>query len=70
MVTGVSKSSGPAERNCRLRHVTPIRRKLIKELVRRGKARQTSEDRKMLDYAIAKGEGDVYLRLPLSSTRG
>ena len=35
----------------------------IKELARRGEAWQTSEDRQMLDYAIAKGEGGVYLRL-------
>jgi hypothetical protein len=30
---------------------------------RRGEAWQTSEDRQMLDYAIARGEGGVYLRL-------
>jgi hypothetical protein len=35
----------------------------IRELTRRGEAWQTSEDRQMLDYAIAKGEGGVYLRL-------
>ncbi len=35
----------------------------IRELARRGEAWQTSEDRQMLDYAIAKGEGGVYLRL-------
>jgi len=35
----------------------------IRELARRGEAWQTSEDRQMLDYAIAKGEGSVYLRL-------
>jgi hypothetical protein len=29
----------------------------------RGEAWQTSEDRQMLDFAIAKGEGGVYLRL-------
>jgi hypothetical protein len=34
-----------------------------RELARRGEAWQTSEDRQMLDYAIAKGEGGVYLRL-------
>jgi hypothetical protein len=32
-------------------------------LALRGEAWQTSEDRQMLDYAIAKGEGGVYLRL-------
>ena len=43
---------------------TPMPRKLtfrdegkIRELARRGEAWQTSEDRQMLDYAIAKGEG-------------
>jgi hypothetical protein len=35
----------------------------IRELARRGEAWQTSEDRQLLDYAIAKGEGGVYLRL-------
>jgi hypothetical protein len=35
----------------------------IRELARRGEAWQTSEDRQMLDYAIAKGEGGEYLRL-------
>jgi hypothetical protein len=35
----------------------------IKELARRREAWQTSEDRQMLNYAIAKGEGGVYLRL-------
>jgi hypothetical protein len=35
----------------------------IRELARRGEAWRTSEDRQMLDYAIAKGEGRVYLRL-------
>ena len=35
----------------------------IRELARRGEAWQTSEDRQMLDYAIAKGEGGVCLRL-------
>jgi hypothetical protein len=30
---------------------------------RRGEARQTSEDRQLLDYAIAKGEGGMYLHL-------
>jgi len=35
----------------------------IRELARRGEAWQTSEDRQTLDYAIAKGEGGVYLRL-------
>jgi hypothetical protein len=34
----------------------------IRELARRGEAWQTSEDRQMLDYAIAKGEGGVYLQ--------
>jgi hypothetical protein len=29
----------------------------IRELARRGEAWQTSEDRQLLDYAIAKGEG-------------
>jgi hypothetical protein len=35
----------------------------IRELARRGEAWQTYEDRQRLDYAIAKGEGGVYLRL-------
>jgi hypothetical protein len=35
----------------------------IRELARRGEAWQTSEDRQMLDLAIIKGEGAVYLRL-------
>ena len=35
----------------------------IRELARRGEAWQTPEDRQLLDYAIAKGEGGVYLRL-------
>jgi hypothetical protein len=35
----------------------------IRELARRGEAWQTSEDRQLLDYAIAKGEGGIYLRL-------
>jgi hypothetical protein len=35
----------------------------IRELARRGEAWQTAEDRQLLDYAIAKGEGGVYLRL-------
>jgi hypothetical protein len=35
----------------------------IRELARRGEAWQTLEDRQMLDYAIEKGEGGVYLRL-------
>ena len=35
----------------------------IRELARRGEAWQTSEDRQMLNYAIAKGECGVYLRL-------
>jgi hypothetical protein len=35
----------------------------IMELALRGEAWQTSEDRQLLDYAIAKGEGGVYLRL-------
>jgi hypothetical protein len=35
----------------------------IRELARRGEAWQTSEDRQLLDHAIAKGEGGVYLRL-------
>jgi hypothetical protein len=35
----------------------------IRELARRGEAWQTSEDRQMLNYATAKGEGGVYLRL-------
>ncbi len=35
----------------------------IRELARRGEAWRTSEDRQMLEYAIAKGEGGVYLRL-------
>jgi hypothetical protein len=49
---------------------TPLPKKLtfrdegkIRELPRRGEAWQTSEDRQLLDYAIAKGEGGVYLRL-------
>ena len=35
----------------------------IRELARRGEAWHDSESRQMLDYAIAKGEGGVYLRL-------
>jgi hypothetical protein len=35
----------------------------IRELARRGEAWQTSENRQLLDCAIAKGEGGVYLRL-------
>jgi hypothetical protein len=35
----------------------------IRELARRGEAWGNSESRQMLDYAIAKGEGGVYLRL-------
>jgi hypothetical protein len=35
----------------------------LREFARRGEAGQTSEDRRLLDYAIAKGEGGVYLRL-------
>jgi hypothetical protein len=35
----------------------------ICELARRGEAWRTSEDRQLLDYAMAKGEGGVYLRL-------
>jgi hypothetical protein len=35
----------------------------IREPARRGEAWQTSEDRQLLDYAIARGEGGVYLRL-------
>lgn len=35
----------------------------IRELARRGEAWQTSEDRQMLDQALAKGAGGVYLRL-------
>lgn len=35
----------------------------IRELARRGEAWKTSEDRQLLDYAIAKGEGGIYLRL-------
>ena len=35
----------------------------IREPARRGEAWQTSEHRQMLDLAIAKGEGGVYLRL-------
>ena len=49
---------------------TPLPKKLtfrdegkIRELARRGEACQTSEDRQLLDYAIAKGEGGVYLKL-------
>jgi hypothetical protein len=49
---------------------TPLPKKLIfkdegkiRELARRGEAWQTSEDRQLLDYAIAKVEGGVYLRL-------
>jgi hypothetical protein len=38
-----------------LRHITPIRRKLIKALARRGEAWQTSEDRQMLDYGNSEG---------------
>ena len=42
----------------------------IRELARRGEAWKTSEDRQLLDYAIAKGEGGVYLRDRLNSTLG
>jgi hypothetical protein len=35
----------------------------IRELARRGEAWHDSESRQMLEYAIAKGEGGVYLRL-------
>jgi hypothetical protein len=49
---------------------TPLPKKLtfrdegkIRALARRGEAWQTSEDRQLLDYAIAKGEGGVHLRL-------
>ena len=35
----------------------------IRELARRGEAWNDSESRQMLEYAIAKGEGGVYLRL-------
>jgi len=49
---------------------TPLPKKLtfraegkIRELARRGEAWQTSEDRQLLDCAIAKGEDGVYLRL-------
>jgi hypothetical protein len=35
----------------------------LRELARRGEAWGDSESRQMLDYAIAKGEGGVYLRL-------
>jgi hypothetical protein len=49
---------------------TPLAKKLtfkdegkIRELSRPREAWHTSEDRQMLDYAIAKGEGGVYLRL-------
>jgi hypothetical protein len=35
----------------------------IRELARRGEAWNDSESRQMLDYAIAKGEGGVSLRL-------
>ncbi len=35
----------------------------IRELARRGEAWGDSESRQLLDYAIAKGEGGVYLRL-------
>jgi hypothetical protein len=35
----------------------------IRELARRGEPRGDSESRQMLEYAIAKGEGGVYLRL-------
>lgn len=49
---------------------TPLPRQLtfrdegkIRALARRGEAWQTSEDRQLLDYAIAKGEGGVHLRL-------
>jgi hypothetical protein len=41
----------------------------IRELARRGEAGRTSEDRQMLDYAIAKGEGGVYLRLSARPVR-
>jgi hypothetical protein len=34
----------------------------MRELARRGEAWGDSESRRMLDYAIAKGEGGVYLR--------
>ena len=35
----------------------------IRELARKGEAWGTSEDRQLLDYAIAKGKGAVYLKL-------
>src|ERR1700677_4489725 len=35
----------------------------IRELARRGEAWGDSESRQMLDYAIAKGEGGMYLKL-------
>jgi hypothetical protein len=35
----------------------------IRELARKGEAWGTSEDRQLLEYAIAKEEGSVYLRL-------
>ena len=41
----------------------------IRGLTRRGEAWQTSEDRQMLDYAIAKGERGVYLRYRRSSAQ-
>lgn len=49
---------------------TPLPRKLtfadsekIRELARRGEAMGTSEARQMLDHAIEKGRGGVYLKL-------
>ena len=49
---------------------TPLPRKLtfadadkIRELARRGEAMQTSEARQMLELAIEKGRGGIYLRL-------
>jgi hypothetical protein len=35
----------------------------IRELARRGEPWGTSEDRELLDYAMARGKGSVYLRL-------
>ena len=35
----------------------------IRELARRGEAWGKSEDRQLLDYAVAEGQGSVYLKL-------
>lgn len=45
---------------CKLTFVDPEK---IRELARRGEAMGTSEARQMLEHAIDKGRGGVYLRL-------